>query len=174
VHAAIIHEAAIPSVLPAEEAEKWKVFFQSCYDVGQKKGASKGAMRFYFGVELPAIRLMWDTLKVVKYEKQDATSLNLQRISSKAATDFLVFNELLPVTSYKPDFKAIKNNKVKIFIGCGQYGIKKKAWYYRAAIIAADTLACDFVEFPGHHGEYMGNYIPWTKVLEDIIKETGW
>ena len=174
VYAAVIHEAAIPSVLPAAEAEKWSRFFQSCYDVGKEKGSSKGAMRFYFGVELPAIRLMYDTLKVTKYEKQDATTLSLQRISSKAATDFLVFNELLPVTSYKPDFGALSKSGVKFFIGCGQYGIKKNTWYYRAAKIAADRLGCDFVTFPGHHGEYMGNYIPWTKVLEETVQKAGW
>ena len=174
IYAVLIHEAAIPSVLPDEEAEKWNNFFQSCYDVGKEKGASKGAMRFYFGVELPALRLMWDTIKVAKYEKKDATKLSLQRISSKAATDFLVFKELLTVTRYKPDFDAIKNSNIKIFIGCGQYGITKNAWYYRAARIAADRLGCEFVTFPGHHGEYMGKYIAWTKVVMDIIKKVGW
>jgi pimeloyl-ACP methyl ester carboxylesterase len=174
VHAAIIHEAAIPSVLPNEEVEKWGKFFQSCYDVGKEKGSSKGAMRFYFGVELPAIRLMWDTLKVTKYEKQDATSFSLKRIPSKLATDYLVFNELLTVTRFMPDFEAIKNSNVKIFICCGQYGIKKNAWYYRAARISADSLGCEFIAFPGHHGEYMGRYLPWTKVLEETIHKSGW
>ena len=174
VHAAIVHEAAIPAVLPGDEPEKWRKFFQSCYDVGKEKGASKGAVRFYFGVELPAIRLMCDTLKVTKYEKQDATKLSLRRLSSKAATEFLVFRELLPVTAYKPDFDALKNGGVKIFIGCGKYGIKKNAWYYRAAKIAADNLGSEFIVFPGHHGEYMGKYIPWTNVLEEIIQKAGW
>ena len=174
VYAAIIHEAAIPSVLPVEEAEKWGKFFQSCYDVGKEKGASKGAMRFYFGVELPAVRLMLDTLKVTRYEKKDQTNLSLNRISSKAATDFLVFKELLPVTRFEPDFEALNNSGVKFFIGCGQYGINRNTWYYRAAKIAADRLGCEFVIFPGHHGEYMGRYEPWTNVLENTIKKAGW
>jgi pimeloyl-ACP methyl ester carboxylesterase len=174
VHAAIVHEPALPRVLPKEEVEKWSKFFQSCYDVGKEKGASKGAMRFYFGIEMPAIRLMWDTIKVSKYEKQDETKLTLNRISSKAGTDFLVFKELLPVTSFEPDFEALNNSNVKFFIGCGQYGINKNTWYYRAAKTTADRLDCEFVTFPGHHGEYMGKYKPWTKILEDTIKKAGW
>jgi len=59
-------------------------------------------------------------------------------------------------------------------IGCGQYGITKNTWYYRAAKIIVDRLGCEFITFPGHHGEFMGNYIPWTKVLEDTIRKAGW
>ena len=174
VYAAIIHEAAIPTVLPGPEAEKWSKFFKSCYDLGKQKGAPHGAMRFYFGVELPAVRLMIDTLKVYKYMRQDKTSISVERISSMASTDFLIFNELLPITEYKPDFDALKDSGVKIFIGCGQYGIKKNAWYARAAKIIAGRLDCDFVTFPGHHGEFMGKYLPWAKTVRDIVQRAGW
>jgi pimeloyl-ACP methyl ester carboxylesterase len=175
VHAAIIHEAAIPSVLPDAEAEKWREFFKSCYDLGRKKGAAQGAMKFYFGVELPAIRLMMATMKVLKYMKQDKTACRVEYISSKEASDILLFNELLPVTGYRPDFDTLKNSGVKIFIGCGQYGLMRNTWYARAAKIIAGMLSCDFVVFPGHHGEYMrSNALPWTKVLQETIQKVGW
>ncbi len=171
VHAAIIHEAAIPSVLPDAEAVKWREFFKSCYELGKRKGAAWGAMKFYFGVELPAVRLMMATMKVLKYMKQDKITCNVERIPSKEASDILIFNELLPVTGYRPDFDSLKNSGVKIFIGCGQYGLKKNAWYAKAAKILADRLSCDFVTFPGHHGEFMGNPIPWAKVLRETIQK---
>jgi hypothetical protein len=39
----------------------------------------------------------------------------------------------------------------------------------------ADRLSCDFVAFPGHHGEYMrSNALPWTKVLQETIQKAGW
>ncbi|MEL7609422.1 MAG: alpha/beta hydrolase [Bacillota bacterium] len=173
VDAAIIHEAAVPSVLPDAEAVRWHEFFKSCYALGKRKGAAWGAMKFYFGVELPAVRLMMATMKVPKYMKQDKTTCTVERIASKEATDILIFNELLPVTGYRPDFEALRNSGVKIFIGCGQYGLKKNAWYAEAAKLLADRLSCDFVAFPGHHGEYMSNPIPWANVLRETIKKAG-
>jgi pimeloyl-ACP methyl ester carboxylesterase len=175
VHAAIIHEAAIPSVLPDAEAQKWREFFKSCYDIGRQRGAARGAMKFYFGVELPAVRLMMATMKVIDYMKRDKTTCDVERIPSKEASGILLFNELLPVTEYRPDFSTLKKNGVKISIGCGQYGMKRNTWYARSAKIMAEKLSCDFVIFPGHHGEYMkSNASPWTKILLEIIQKSGW
>ncbi len=174
VYAAIIHEAPIPSVLPDAEALKWSDFFKSCYELGKRKGAAWGAMKFYFGVELPAVRLMMATMKVLKYMKQDKTTCHVESIPSKEATDILIFNELLPVTGYGLDIDTLRNSGVKIFIGCGQYGLKKNAWYARVAKLLADRLSCDFVVFPGHHGEYMSNPIPWANVLRKTIQKADW
>ena len=175
VHAAIVHEAAIPCVLPDIEAKKWAKFFKDCNDIGKQKGASRGAMKFYFGIELPAVRLMIDTLKVYKYRKQDEITCNVKYIPSKAGSEFLLFQELLPVTSYQPDFDALKNSGVKIFIGCGKYGLTRNTWYAGAAKIMADRLECELVTFPGHHGEYMGkNYLPWANVVRETIQKAGW
>ncbi|MCL2058462.1 MAG: alpha/beta hydrolase [Oscillospiraceae bacterium] len=175
VHGAIVHEAAIPCVLPDIEAKKWADFFKDCYDIGKQKGASRGAMKFYFGIELPAVRLMIDTLKVYKYRKQDKISCDVKYIPSKAGSEFLLFQELLPVTSYQPDFDALKNSGVEIFIGCGEYGLAKNTWYARAAKIMANRLGCELLAFPGHHGEYMGrNYLPWANVVREAIQKMGW
>ena len=175
VHAAIVHEAAIPCVLPDLEAKKWANFFKDCYDIGKQKGASQGAMKFYFGAELPAVRLMIDTLKVYKYRKQDEVTCDVKYIPPKAGTEFLLFQELLPVTSYLPDFDALKINGVKIFIGCGKYGLNRNTWYARAAKIMADRLGCELIAFPGHHGEYMGNhYLPWANVVRETVQKAGW
>ena len=174
IYAGVIHEAPIPSVLPGDEPKKWSEFFQSCYSHAERKGASAGAMKFYFGVELPAIRLMAATLKVLKYEKQEPPTCNVKRITSKAASEFLIFNELLPVTGYKPDFDTLKANGVKLYIACGQYGLNKNTWYARAAKIMADRLTCEFVTFPGHHGEYMSNPTAWAKAVRETVQKAGW
>jgi len=174
VHAAIIHEAPVPGILPEAEAKKWKAFFQDCYDLARSKGSSRGAIKFYFGTELPAVRLMLDTLKVYRYMKQDKSKYNLKRIPSSAATDYLLFNELLPVTGFLPDFNALKNSRVKLFIGCGEYGIKRNTWYYRTSKIMAEKLSCEFVTFPGHHGEYMGKFKPWARVVRETVQKAGW
>lgn len=174
VRAAIIHEAPLPSVLPGEEAEKWRLFFKSCYDLAIKKGASRGATRFYFGVELPAIRLMAATLKVLKYERLEKPTCSVERISSKKGAEFLILNELLPITGYEPDFGALAANGTLIYIGCGKYGLNKNAWYARAAQIMVKRLSCGFVEFPGHHGEFMGNPAPWAMTVRETVHKIGW
>jgi pimeloyl-ACP methyl ester carboxylesterase len=175
VHAAIIHEAPISSVLGEPESAKWSAFFKSVYELGKQKGATSGALKFYFGVELPAIRLMIDTLNVLGYMKKDKGACVVEQIPSKEATDILIFNELLPITSFQPDFDALKASSAMIFIACGQYGLKRNAWYARAGKIMAEKISCEFAAFPGHHGEYMKkNAAPWAEALIALIEKAGW
>jgi pimeloyl-ACP methyl ester carboxylesterase len=174
VDGAVIHEAPVPALLPQEEAEKWAAFFRSCYDLGRAKGASKGAMRFFFGVELPAVGLMLDTLKVLKYMRQEPATFPVERIPSKEGTDILIFNELLPITGYRPDVDALRQSGAKLYIAVSQYGAARNTWYARAAKILAEQLPCPLVTFPGHHGSFMGDTGPWTAALGDIIQQAGW
>jgi len=81
---------------------------------------------------------------------------------------------MLPVTGFLPDFDTLKNSRVKLFIGCGEYGIKRNAWYYRISKIMAEKLSCEFVTFPGHHGEYMGKFKAWAKVVRETVQKAGW
>jgi len=172
VAGAVIHEAPIPSVLPEGEAKKWKTFFEDCHALAQKKGAAWGAMKFYFGIQLPAVRLMVDTLKVTKYMKADPISVDVVEIPSKTATDILIFNELLPITSYEPDFAKLEKSGVRLYFGAGEYGLDRNTWYARVAQILSQRLSGRFVRFPGHHGEYMGKGADkWAAVIEGILTE---
>lgn len=172
VHAAIIHEAPIPSVLP--EAEKWKEFFVSCYELAKAKGASAGAKRFFFGVELPAYPLLWATIKLRVFRKKERLENDPPRISAAEATDVLLKNELLPVTGYEPDFETVKAGGAKLYIGCGQYGLKRNAWYAQAARILAEELSCEMVAFPGHHGSFMNRPAQWAKTIRETAQKAGW
>jgi len=172
---AIIHEAAIPTVLSEPEASKWKGFFQSCYDLGRRKGASYGAMRFFFNVELPAVSLMRDTLKVLRYMKEEPPTLPVERIPSKEGTEVLIFEELLPITSFVPDWQALHDISSRVFFGCGEYGVKRNAWYARTAKAMADRLGSPLVTFPGHHGEFMGKGAKaWAQAVRDTLHKAGW
>ena len=172
VHAAIIHEAPIPSVLP--DAEKWEAFFKSCYEKGKSKNSSSGATKFFFGIQMPAIKLMMATMKGKKYAKKELSKFEFKPIDSKEATDILIFNELLPITSYKPDYTAIKDSGVNIVIACGRYGITRNTWYASASKKVAEQLNSDFVVFPGHHGSFMDEPAAWADALLPIIQKAGW
>lgn len=174
IHAAIIHEAPISTVLPEPEAEKWKNFFIACYKLAIEKGASAGAKKFFFGVELPAYALLWATVKIRVFMPKEQLADEPPRISRTDATDVLLLNELLPVTQYEPDFNKAKYGGTKLYIGCSHYGLKRKAWYARAAQIMAEKLSCKLVEFPGHHGSFMDHPLKWAEVVRKTARDTGW
>lgn len=172
VHAAIIHEAPIPSVLP--DAGKWKDFFVSCNKLAKEKGSSAGAKKFVFGVELPVYPLLWATIKLRVFMKKERLENEPPRISSADATDVLLLNELLPVTGYEPYFETAKAGGTKLYIGCGRYGLKRNAWYAKAARIMAEKLSCEMVEFPGHHGSFMDRPVEWAEVIRETAHKADW
>ena len=75
--------------------------------------------------------------------------------SNKTATEVLVKLELLPATNYLPDVELIKPNRVKLFMGIGEWALKRKTWIANIAQILAERLGCELVIFPGHHGSFM-------------------
>ena len=166
VHAAIIHEAPMYSLLP--DAEKWKDFFDSCKDLARSKGAAAGATKFYFNVELPSYALIWATIKSRLIYKQEILGDEPPRINRAAASEVLLFNELLPVTGYTIDEKLAKKSGVPLFFGCSAYGVKRNAWYISAAHLLADKLSGEIVNFPGHHGSFMDQPDKWAKVILEI------
>jgi len=172
VHAAVIHEAPIPSVLP--EAGKWKDFFVSCHKLAKERGSSVGAKRFFYGVELPVYPILWATIKVRILVKQEKLENEPAKISRADAADVLLLNELLPVTGYEPDFEKAKAGGAKLYIGYGRYGLKRNAWYARAARIMAEKLSCEMVEFPGHHGSFMNRPAEWAEVVKEIAHKADW
>lgn len=167
VKGAVIHEAPIPSVL--KEAEKWQHFFESCKSMGLHFGSSMGATKFMFGIQMPVMELIKASSAGRKYAKNEKSCGEAHRMGSKEATDVLIKNELIPVTSYRPDFNALANNNSKIFIACGEYGLNKNTWYAQVAKIMAQRINCELIAFPGHHASFMDMPIEWTNVLVSIL-----
>lgn len=167
VRAVVVHEAPLPCFL--EEAEKWKQFFESCYYIAHRFGSSLGATKFFFGIEMPAVQLIKAELRANKYAGKEQNSSDESRISSKAATDILIKNELLPITGYFPDIKKIKGNGVKVYIAIGEYGQRRNTWYARASAIMAEQLNCEMVVFYGHHGSYMDHPEEWLPALKQLL-----
>jgi L-ascorbate metabolism protein UlaG (beta-lactamase superfamily) len=51
----------------------------------------------------------------------------------------------------------------------GEWGLKRKAWYARAAQILAEQLGCELVVFPGHHGSFMDMPEEWAAALRSLL-----
>ena len=86
----------------------------------------------------------------------------------------LLLSELLPVTEYVPDFEAANAGGTKLYIGCGQYGLKRNAWYAEAARIMAERLSCEIVAFPGHHASFMNRPAEWAEIIREIAHKANW
>ncbi|WKA55703.1 alpha/beta fold hydrolase [Planococcus shixiaomingii] len=169
VRAIIAHEPPLPALHP--EREKWQRFFARCYITSFQYGSSFAAYRFMRGIEVPLWKLMKAQMKASSYAKKQGKTYNAPRVSPKAATDFLMKKELLPVTNYEPDTDAIRRNRVKAVIGAGEWSLEKKTWYAQSAKLLAQQLGCELTVFPGHHGSFMDRPAEWAAVLEKNLLE---
>jgi hypothetical protein len=163
VQAVVVHEAPIARVLP--NAKKWQRFFAGVYSMAFRFGSSLAALRFMLGVQLPVRKLINATKGINIHRKQSSE----RYISDKAASDFLVKQELLPVTNYLPDVDRIKQNGVKVFIAIGQWALDKKTWYAQADQILAEKLGCELVTFPGHHASFLDMPVEFAATLRGVL-----
>ena len=163
IRAVIVHEAPVARVHP--QHRKWQRFFAKVYLTAFRFGSSLAALRFMLGVQLPVRKLIKATSDVNTHREQSSE----RYISSKDATDFLVKQELLPVTNYQPDVELIKKNGVKVFIAIGTWALEKKTWYAQADQILAKQLGCELVTFPGHHGSFMDMPVEWATTLRSVL-----
>lgn len=163
IRAVIVHEAAMPSVHP--QHKKWRRFFASVYLMSFHVGPSLAALHFMLGVNLPMRKLIKATRASNLHRKQSSE----RYIGSREASDFLIKQELLPVTNYLPDVEKIKQNNVRMFIAVGAWSLQKRTWYAQVAQIMADQLGCELVTFPGHHGSFMDMPDEWAAVLRGIL-----
>src|SRR3989442_1743620 len=114
VRAVVVHEAAVPRVLP--QARKWQRFFAGVYLTACRFGSYLAALRFMLGAELPVRKLARAQIKANEYNKSRREQSGEYRVSNKVAADVLVKQELLPVTNYLPDVELIKKNGVRVFM----------------------------------------------------------
>jgi len=117
VRAILAHEASLARVHP--KAQKWQRFFAGVYCMVLWFGSYLAALWFMLGVGIPIRKRIKAQNKVIKTSESYNKKTGDQRISPKVATEFLIKQELLPVTNYLPDVEPIKKNQVKVFIAVG-------------------------------------------------------
>ena len=167
VRAVVVHEAAVPRVLP--QARKWQRFFARVYVTAFRFGPYLAGLQFMLGAQIPMLKLARAQIKANEYTKSLREQSGEHRISPKVAADVLVKLELLPVTNYLPDVELIKQNGVRVFMAVGTWALKKKTWYVQAAHILAEQLGCELMTFPGHHGSYMDMPEEWAATLRSVL-----
>jgi pimeloyl-ACP methyl ester carboxylesterase len=163
VRAVVAHEAPVVRVLP--DAAQWQRFFAGVYLTAFRFGPSLAALQFMLGVKLPVRQLIKATGPSNAHRKESSEPY----LSDQIAEEVLVKLELLPVTNYLPDVEQIKQNGIKVYMAVGEWGMKRKAWYVRAAQILAEQLGCELVTFPGHHGSFMDMPGEWAATLRSVL-----
>ena len=163
LRAVVVHEAPLPRLLP--NARKWQRFFAGVYLTAFRFGPSLAALQFMLGVKLPLGQLIKATGPSNAHRKESRQPY----LSDRIAEEVLVKLELLPVTNYLPDVEQIKHHGVKVYLAVGEWGLKRKAWYVRAAQILAEQLGCELVTFPGHHGSFMDMPDEWAATLRSVL-----
>lgn len=163
VRAVVVHEAPLARLLP--NANKWLRFFADVYWTAFHFGSTFAALLFMVGVGLPVLQLIRATRRVNLHREQSGE----QYLGVHDASEVLVKQELLPVTNYLPDALRIKQNGTRVFVGVGQWGLDRKAWYVQAAQILAAQLECPLVTFPGHHGSFMDRPAEWAATLRNVL-----
>ena len=167
VRAVVVHEAPVARLHP--KAARWQRFFAGVYLMAFRFGSSLASLRFFLGVQLPVRQMIKATREVNLHREQSKEPY----IGSQEAADFLVKQELLPVTNYLPDVEGIKQNGVKVIIAVSQYGKERKAWYAQVAQILAEQLGCELVTFPGHHGSFLDMPVEWAAALRNVLHKAS-
>jgi pimeloyl-ACP methyl ester carboxylesterase len=165
--AVVVHEPPLVRVHP--KVKKWQHFFASVYLTGFQFGTAMASVRFLVGSGLPVRQLLAAAREGRSLAEPSAEPL----ISAKDYTDFLIKQELLPVTNYMPDLEQIKKNGVWMFMAAGKESLGKKKWYAETAQILSKKLPCEMLIFPGHHGSFMDMPVEWAPILRRALHKAA-
>ena len=163
VRAVVSHEPPIARMHP--KARKWQRFFADVYWIAFRFGTTLALLRFVYGIGLP-VRQLTKAQRDTEIQREMGHE---RRIRPEEASDFLVKQELLPITNYLPDVAMIKKNGVKVFMAAGKMSLEKKRFYSETSQILAEKLGCEMVTFPGHHGSYMDMPTEFAATLRSVL-----
>ena len=164
----IAHEAPMAKFHP--ETEKWCSFFKACekmsFGIG---GPSLAAAKFFFGIEVPALKMMTAQMRGVKYLKNEPPVADSSAIPSKTASEYLMRQELVKVTHYLPDMDALKRNADKCVVAVGAYAKEHNTFLYNCSTEFARKLDKECAVVPGHHGSFMDDAEAWAVCMRKNI-----
>jgi pimeloyl-ACP methyl ester carboxylesterase len=153
VVALVAHEPPVMRVLP--DADELLAEYAGIYLAAWTEGPQQAFRRF-------------TALNAIPRTEQDVAAVlpeDLER--TRGNIEFFVKQEMLPLSGYKPDVAAIRENGVTVTLGVGELSLDKS--YGRTAPIVAEQLACPLVVFPGHHVSYVGMAEAWVPALRRVM-----
>ena len=172
VKGVIAHEPPLARLHP--NADKWHRFFESCYQASFGwGGASWAASKFLFGIEVPVWQMISAQLSAQKYVKPEQSQRDDERIPSKQASQYLIRQELLPVTEYELDFDYFLKINTPVVIAVGTYAQQHNTFLYQIGEQLCNRLNSTCTLLPGHHGSFMDDAVNWAVEIVEIIENMG-
>ena len=144
----VAHEPPLLALLPdAEEADRAEDGVRNAYEA---KGRWAGMATF--------IRMTsWQGEFNDQYFAQpaaDPTQFGMPAEDDGSRDDPLLSGRSLPITAYRPDFKALAGAPTRIVIAVGEESRGTVTW--RTSLAAAEQLGQRATVFPSHHGGFAG------------------
>jgi pimeloyl-ACP methyl ester carboxylesterase len=139
----VAHEPPLVQLLPGDDPRR--TAGEAIYKTYQEHGV-EAAMAEFMGAsgmdgeeQGPPADMSPEALEVVA-EAMARTEQNL---------DFFIAHYLLPITSYEPDFAALKEASTRVEVGVGEASVGQET--YDTALALAERLETLAVMFPGDH-----------------------
>lgn len=153
VSAVVAHEPPVMRVLP--DADQLLAEYAKIYLTALTEGPMPAFQRF-------------TQLNAIPRTEQDRLALQPEDMErTRGNIEFFVKQEMLPLSSYKPDSAMIRDNGVTVTLAVGELSQDKS--YGRTAPIVAAQLACPLAIFPGHHISYAGMADEWVPALRRVM-----
>ena len=159
----VAHEPPIWTVLPdADAAEQARKDVVGAYEAGG------------WGVGMAAFIAMttWRGEYTDEYFAQpqpDPAMFGLPVDDNGSRDDPLLSDRSDPVTSYRPDFAALKSASTRIVIAAGEES--KDLFTWRASEAVAEKLGQRVTVFPSHHGGFNGGDGPYAGKPEEFARK---
>ncbi|MEV4108392.1 alpha/beta hydrolase [Nonomuraea sp. NPDC049695] len=83
--------------------------------------------------------------------------------------DFFMAREYLQISTYRPDFDAIRRNRIPVAAAAGRDS--GDAYYARTARLHADHLGCEYAEFPGNHLAFIFDPPAFATALTHVLDQ---
>lgn len=144
----VAHEPPFASLVP--DREHALAASRAIHDAYMANGAPAGMGKFMqvvmHGGEF--------TPEVVNAPGFDPAMFGMPAEDDGTRTDLMLAHNVVHLTSYEPDFDAIKRAPTRIVLAVGETSNGNLA--QRGGEAAADRLGTEAVKFPGDHGGFMG------------------
>ena len=144
----VAHEPPLASLVP--DREQALAANRAIYDAYMAKGAGAGMGKFMQVVMHGGPF----TPEVVAAPGFDAANFGMPSDDDGVRTDLMLAHNVAYLTSFEPDFEAIRRAPTRVVLAVGEDSNGNLA--QRGGEAAAERLGSEAVRFPGDHGGFMG------------------
>jgi pimeloyl-ACP methyl ester carboxylesterase len=146
VHTLVAHEPPLASALP--DAEYASAAIQAIHDTYEQRGFGAGMAHFILITGHKGLM----TADTVAQPAPDPQMFGMPTADDGNRTDPLLGPSMVAITTYQPNWEALRAAPTHIVLGAGEASTDQMA--SRAAHAVAEKLGAQIVTFPGGHGGF--------------------